>query len=107
VAERDGGAVGFCSVATPSRDNDATPRMAEIEALYVDPAVWRQGVGRALIEQALSGLRAGGWREVTLWMFAGNANAGAFYTHVGFAPDGAEKVPEWSGEKEVRLRASV
>src|SRR3954451_14011406 len=35
VGQADGHTVGFCSVATPSRDPDAGARTAEIGALYV------------------------------------------------------------------------
>jgi GNAT superfamily N-acetyltransferase len=107
LAERDGTPAGFCSVLTPSRDEDTAPGTAEIEAIYVDPKLWRRGVGRALMDESLSRLRTRGWREVTLWMFDGNTNAQAFYAPLGFAPDGAEHVPDWSGKKEIRLRASL
>ncbi len=107
VAAEDGAVLGFCAVGTPSRDDDAGERVAEIGAMYVDPAVWRAGVGRALMETALDALRAEGWRSVTLWVLAENTQAREFYAQLGFGPDGAEAVHERSGQAEVRLRASL
>jgi GNAT superfamily N-acetyltransferase len=66
VAVEDGVVVGFRAVAAPSRDDDAEDRVAEIGAIYVEPNVWRTGVGRALMDVALADLRGGGWRWVTL-----------------------------------------
>ncbi len=107
VAVEDGAAVGFCAVAAPSRDDDAEDGVAEIRAIYVDPDVWRTGVGRALMDVALEDLRASGWRWVTLWVLAENQHARDFYARYGFEPDGAEMTHEGSGEKEVRLRGSI
>lgn len=96
---------GFCTVVEPSRDEDAGERTAEVAATYVDPARWGVGVGTALLDAAVSRLRQGGWREVTLWVFAGNDLARPFYARYGFEPDGAETVHEWAGgEIAVRLR---
>lgn len=105
VAERDGAVVGFCAVAAPSRDEDAGDNVAELVAIYVNPDVWRAGVGGALMDVALDELRRGGWRSVTLWVLAENGPARTFYSRFGFEPDGAETVHERSGQEEIRLRA--
>jgi ribosomal protein S18 acetylase RimI-like enzyme len=107
VATSDGVVVGFCAVAAPSRDGDADERVAEIEAIYVDPDLWRAGVGRALMKSALADLRAAEWHAVTLWVLAENHQARDFYAHFGFEPDGAETAHESSGLTEVRLRAPL
>ncbi len=107
VAVRDGAVLGFCAVSAPSRDADADEHVAEIGAIYVEPDVWRAGVGRALMEAALEDLRAGAWHAVTLWVLAGNHGARAFYARFGFEPDGAETTDPRSSQKEVRLRASL
>jgi RimJ/RimL family protein N-acetyltransferase len=107
VATDDGVVVGFCALAIPSRDDDVDERVAEIGAIYVNPAVWRGGVGTALMDAALAELQAGGWRSVTLWVLAENRDARDFYARFGFAPDGARTVHEPSGQTEVRLRASL
>jgi len=98
--------VGFCAVAAPARDDDLDDGVAEIGAIYVDPDVWRTGVGRALMDLALADLRAKDWRWVTLWVLAENQQARDFYAQFGFAPDGAEITHE-GGEKELRLRVPV
>ncbi len=105
VAAGDGAVVGFCAVAAPSRDADAAERVAEIAAIYVDPDIWRVGVGRALMEVALADLRAGDWHSVTLWVLAENHQARDFYARFGFEPDGAETTHERSGQTEIRLGA--
>ena len=107
VAVEDEAVLGFCAIATPSRDDDADDHVAEIGAIYVDPYVWRSGVGRALMEVALTDLRAAGWRAVTLWVLAENRPARDFYREFGFEPDGAEITHERSGQMEVRLRATL
>ena len=99
--------VGFCAVAAPSRDADAEDGVAEIGAIYVDPDVWRTGVGRALMDLALADLRADGWRWVTLWVLAENQPARDFHARFGFTPDGAEMTHEGGGEKQLRLRGPV
>jgi ribosomal protein S18 acetylase RimI-like enzyme len=99
---------GFCTTATPSRDDDAGERTAEIAATYVDPAHWRAGIGSALLDAALAELRQADYEEVTLWVFADNARARSLYRRFGFEPDGGEARHDWSGgQLEVRLRAVV
>jgi GNAT superfamily N-acetyltransferase len=107
VAVRERRVEGFCAIATPARDDDATEATAEVAAIYVAPESWRTGVGNALLEVALEGLREEGWDEVTLWVFAANDQARSFYTHHGFEPDGAERRNETVGRREVRLRKAV
>lgn len=107
IAEHDDDIVGFCSVIAPSRDDDASSGTCEVAAIYVEPGLWRKGVGTALLDDALQQLRAAAWDHVTLWVFAENAAALAFYRRFGFAPDGAETWHERSGQREVRLRAPL
>ena len=107
VAERNAELVGFCSIATPSRDEDATEQTCEVTAIYVAPSAWRAGIGSALLTTALEEIRQDGWREVTLWVFAANAGARAFYDGFGFVPDGAQTHHQPSGQTEIRLRAPL
>lgn len=106
VAERDGRVVGFCSMIAPSRDDDAGAETCEAAAIYVEPELWRMGVGGALLVAALRELD-GSWDEVTLWVFADNARALAFYRRFGFHADGARTWHEPSGQEEIRLRTSI
>jgi ribosomal protein S18 acetylase RimI-like enzyme len=103
VAEVGGAVAGFCTVATPSRDDDAPPSTAEIPALYVDPHRRRRGIGAALLEAALDGLEQDGWERVTLWVFSGNDAARAFYARFGFEADGTSRPIEAMGAAADRL----
>jgi ribosomal protein S18 acetylase RimI-like enzyme len=66
--------------------------VGELYAIYVTPAWWSTGAGRALLEAALTALDAGGYPRVVLWVLADNARARRFYERAGFAPDGATNV---------------
>ena len=107
VAGSPGEVEGFCAVSMPGRDVDANQHTAEIAAIYVDPERWRRGVGRALLDEALRRLRDEGWEVVTLWVFAANDQARAFYASHGFEPDGAERQNRTVGQTEVRLRLAL
>lgn len=109
VAERDGGGLaGFCSVATPSRDENATERTAEVGALYIDPSHWRQGAGGAILRTALEELSTRRYRDVILWVLPENRPALAFYDRFGFeVEEGVEKREERSGRPVIRLHASL
>jgi ribosomal protein S18 acetylase RimI-like enzyme len=72
----------------------------ELYALYVAPAHWSTGAGRALTDAALDGLRAAGYRRVVLWTLIENARARRFYDKAGFAPDGATNVLAALGKVE-------
>ena len=104
VAVRDGSLVGFCIVATPSRDNDAGDGVAEIVAMNVSPEAWRSGAGTALMNDALDRFRCDGWRVASLWVVDGNDRAQKFYQRFGFELDGANTCHEASGAREVRMR---
>jgi ribosomal protein S18 acetylase RimI-like enzyme len=69
----------------------------ELYTLYVVPAHWSTGVGRALTDAALDGLRAAGYGRVVLWTLTDNARARRFYDKAGFAPDGATNILEGLG----------
>ena len=107
VAVENETVLGFCALATPSRDDDADDSVAEVGAIYVAPDVWRAGVGRALMEAALEALRSGNWRYVTLWVLATNEQARGFYARFGFEPDGSQTTYKQTGQTEVRLRAPL
>ena len=109
VAGRSGSdLVGFCSVATPSRDEDVDSLTAEVGALYVDPDHWRQGAGRALLAASLEELGRRRFRDVILWVLPENHAALAFYERFCFeVEEGVEKREERSGRPVIRLRASL
>ena len=80
-------------------------RVAELYALYVRPAWWSTGTGRALMEKVLARSAAAGYRSITLWVLRDNQRARRFYERAGFAPDGATNVlTGLGGVHEVRYR---
>jgi GNAT superfamily N-acetyltransferase len=83
-------------------------RVAELYALYVRPAWWSTGTGRALMDRVLAKTRAARYQSVVLWVLRDNTRARRFYERAGFAPDGATGVLEdLGGVTEVRYRRAV
>ncbi len=107
VAEQRAKAVGFCSVATVSRDADQRPGTGEIAALYVDPSRWGNGIGSALMTKALEELAGAGCEVVTLWVLAENEVAVRFYAKFGFTADGFGGPDPRTGRPKARLRATL
>jgi ribosomal protein S18 acetylase RimI-like enzyme len=106
VAEDSGAIRGWISAAR-SRDSDASPTTAELWAIYVDPAWWRRGLGRALWQVARDHLAAAGFTTITLWLLEQNQRALAFYRSLFFELDPApEQFFERAGARlrEIRLR---
>jgi len=86
----------------------AEGRVAELYALYVRPAWWSTGTGRALMDQVLARVSGAGYRCITLWVLEDNARARRFYERVGFAPDGAShRLPDLGGVTEIRYRRAL
>lgn len=109
VAEVDGVVSGFASVG-PSRDDDeAEGSVGELYAIYLDPAVWRLGIGSRLQEVALERLREAGYTEATLWVLATNSASRAFYEHTGWRHDGGVSGFEAGAEvlDETRYRRTL
>ena len=97
VAVRGGRVVGFVAL-----------HEAWVEHLYVEPALWRQGIGAALLRHAQAACPDG----LQLWVFQRNTAAIAFYERHGFRiaelTDGAgneEREPDarmiWPGAERV------
>jgi ribosomal protein S18 acetylase RimI-like enzyme len=107
VTEDDGNLTGFCAVAAPGRDEDEPPGVAEIAALYVDPDAHRRGYGRALLDDAVVSLRAGGWHEVTVWTLEDNFRSLPLYESRGFKLDGSVRTESGWFVADVRLRVSL
>jgi len=76
----------------PLTVNGRAGLVGELYALYVTPAWWSTGAGRALMGRVLVCLEADGYRQVVLWVLAGNARARRFYDRAGFAPDGGTNI---------------
>ncbi len=71
---------GYCAICA-----DAAGR-GEIDSLFVDRTARGQGLGRRLLEAALSEFSARGVREIRISVAAGNEEAFGFYARFGFAP---------------------
>lgn len=81
VAEQEGKIKGFSAIL-PREDGNA-----ELDALFVEPDCWRQGVGRVLVEQCATAARQAGARCLHV---VGNPHAEHFYTACGFQVLGTE-----------------
>jgi N-acetylglutamate synthase-like GNAT family acetyltransferase len=79
VAERLGEVVGFAAVL-PRPGGDA-----ELDALFVEPRLWKGGVGRQLIEHCAAVAKQRGAR---LLHVVGNPHAEGFYLACGFRTTG-------------------
>jgi len=80
VAERDGVIVGFGAVL-PRPDGNA-----ELDALFVEPSLWKRGVGRLLVERCADLARS---RRSRILHVVGNPHAEGFYGACGFRTTGA------------------
>jgi GNAT superfamily N-acetyltransferase len=58
---------------------------AELDGLFVEPDLWRQGIGTALVEAATHEARR---RGLSLLTVVANPAAEAFYARCGFAAEG-------------------
>jgi len=75
VAERDGRVAGFAALVG-----------GELDGLFVEPDLWRQGIGAALVEEAVHQVRRVG---LSLTVVA-NPSAREFYQTCGFTVEGEE-----------------
>jgi len=82
VAERSGQILGFCVVLSRP-DGDA-----DLEGLFVEPAIWKHGTGRRLVEEAENVAASHGAQ----WLYAiGNAKAEGFYQACHFEHVGVQQ----------------
>ncbi len=94
VADEGGDLLGFVAYSA-SRDGDADPgRVGEIDAIYLRPSAWGQGIGRRLMGAGLARLAAAKFEQATLWVLDSNVRARRFYEAGGWVADGARKVDE-------------
>lgn len=83
VAEVAGAAMGFAAIL-PREDGDF-----ELDALFVEPGAWRQGIGRALVEHCAAAARAAGAESLHV---VGNPHAEGFYSACGFKTLGTKQM---------------
>jgi GNAT superfamily N-acetyltransferase len=107
VVDADGELLGHTTVGA-NRDPDSEPGVGEVRSFFVRSSSWRRGVGRALMAAGLDELRELGYAHATLWSFAANDRANAFYEAQGFARDGTERREAvWAGVLELRYRRAL
>jgi GNAT superfamily N-acetyltransferase len=105
VVEHEDRIAGFAGLG-PSRDGAED---GELYAIYVEPALQRRGLGRALLARAEAELRRLGFAEATLWVLEGNDAARRFYERAGWDADGARRTVTIleTNVSEVRYRRST
>ena len=79
VAERDGLVAGFAAVL-PRPDGGA-----ELDALFVEPHLWKHGIGRRLVDHIADVARV---RAASFLHVIGNPHAEGFYLSCGFRVTG-------------------
>jgi ribosomal protein S18 acetylase RimI-like enzyme len=104
VAESGGAVLGFISLGACEGEEG----VGELFAIYVSPAHWSTGAGRALIEAGEASMRASGFTEARLWVLEGNERAERFYRAAGWEADG-RKVDTFQGAEvpEIRYRKAL
>ncbi|WP_187776055.1 GNAT family N-acetyltransferase [Salinicola corii] len=91
VASRGSNILGWVRIGPFRQTEEArpevramTPGWAELYGFYVSPRAQRQGVGSALWHRAYRWCLDHGYRDVGLWVLAGNVVAIRFYAGCGF-----------------------
>lgn len=82
--DNSGSPVGWITVG-PARDSDG-PTDVELWSLYVVPEEWGSGLASELFTAHVT------YDPIYLWVLEGNHRAVAFYSKVGFNPDGMTKL---------------
>lgn len=111
VAEADGEVVGYANFgrerasgkpgSLPGPEQDSS--RAELYAIYVAPAHWSAGAGRALMDTVLDRAVAAGYKSISLWVLRDNPRARRFYERAGFAATGdSEVLADLGGVTEIR-----
>lgn len=107
VVEEDGAIRGF--VVTGPVRGEMEAGTGEVWAMYLDPASWRRGLGRALLAHAERDLASRGFERLVLWVLAENTGGRAFYASAGFAATGETRVNPIGGAplEEVRYARRI
>ena len=84
VAVEGGRIRGFCSLQLSRDKEHLNQSVGELSAIYVDPAHWRKGLGRALCLAAVARARLRGFDDLVLWVLEENHDARSFYEEMGF-----------------------
>ena len=83
VAVLDGQIVGFCRYLYEVVSNDGEGYDSEIMALYVDPELKGQGIGKEIFKYVKNDLINQGKKKMILWCLKDNMPSRAFYEKMG------------------------
>lgn len=103
---------GF-AVTGPATDPDSDPIAdGEITDLTVDPHKRSAGHGSRLMQAAVDTLKADRFTRAVTWLPAGDDSTRAFLAAAGWAPDGAHRTLDLTGDgtvtvKQVRLHTDL
>lgn len=96
--------VGFASTG-PADDPDADPgRDGQVAELVVDPARLGEGHGSRLVAACADTLRADEFRRATYWLVSADDALRSFLRSAGWAPDGAFRELDLTGDGSVRVK---
>ena len=102
VIQFDGKTIGIMTVA-PSQDDDLDDSFYDLQAIYLHPDYFHQGIGTVAMEYAFEIARGLGKTNMTVWLLEDNHNAEKFYEKCGFAADGKTK-PRIYGKELTLIR---
>ena len=98
VAEDSDAIVGYAYATMEGRNwNDLLDACGKLNDLFVDPTARRHGVGRALVTEMFTALRAHGAPRVVLLSAWKNPEAHAFFESMGFRRTMVEMTAELLG----------
>lgn len=109
VAERGGAMVGYAQIGAFKLPHEAGPAYAlELYRLYVRADVKGKGVAAALMDWAMTRMRARGAVQAFLGVWCDNTRAQKFYARYGFEKVGEYKFPVGEAlDDEFILRAAL
>lgn len=108
VAALGDAVVGFAATGPPLiADDRADPGLGDLYALYLDPEVWRRGIGTRLHAAALDRLRSCGFTHAGLWVLDTNERALRFYLGRGWTDSGRARTDHGPGGTELHERRLV
>lgn len=103
VAADEGAVVGFAT-----SEPTASPRVAEVRFLGVDPDHWGRGVGTTIMARLAEELRSARFSSAQLLVYTDNDPARRLYERMGWIWDGQEpSLHPRSGKPEIRYVRSL
>ena len=86
--------VGVMSLG-PTQGDDTDDAVYDLQAIYVHPDYYRQGIGSMAIEHAFDIARNLSKTAMIVWVFEKNINSVNFYKKCGFVADGKTRLLEY------------